>query len=200
MWDSAHIHLQHTDIKRGNTPQYHPGQLLWLSTRDIHLRLPCRKLSLHYMGPFKVQRQLNDVTYCLELPSHYRISPSFQVSILKPYTDTLSPSTGSGDDGIPPTPDIHSAINTISTHSFIITGILITCTCSPSSASPYQACTPFSSLSGLTLHRLILLSPEITSIPVPDLCIRLRLQILVTSLCLRSLIYIILNLTSFIFI
>ncbi|XDV52631.1 hypothetical protein PO909_021338 [Leuciscus waleckii] len=104
------------------------------------------------MGPFKVQRQLNNVIYCLKLPSHYRISPSFQVSILKPYTDPLSPSTGSGDgdDGIPPTPDIHSAINTRSTHSFIITGIIITCTCSPSSAS--QACTPSSSLSGLVTH------------------------------------------------
>lgn len=50
VWDSAHIHLQRgvrrhqsqADTKRGDTPQYQPGQKVWLSTRDIRLHLPCQ--------------------------------------------------------------------------------------------------------------------------------------------------------------
>lgn len=59
-------------------------QQVWLSTRDSHLRLPSRKLSPRYFGPFTIQRQINKVTYQLNLPQHYCISPFFHVSLLKP--------------------------------------------------------------------------------------------------------------------
>ena len=113
VWDSAHVHLQRAvrrhksqaDARRSATPLYQPGQKVWLSTRDIRLRQPCRKLSPKYIGPFAIQRQINDVTYRLSLPPHYRISPSFHVSLLKPYTDPLlPPSTESGADVVPPPP------------------------------------------------------------------------------------------------
>ncbi len=79
VWDSAHIHLQravrrhkaNSDTRRSENPIYQPGDRVWLSTRDIRLRLPCKKLSPRYIGPFPVMRRINDVTYRLHLPDQY---------------------------------------------------------------------------------------------------------------------------------
>ncbi|KAI2666750.1 Transposon Tf2-8 polyprotein [Labeo rohita] len=73
VWDSAHHHLQRAvrrhksfaDSRRRTAPLYQPGDLVWLSTRDLRLRLPCRKLSPRYIGPFRILRQINNVTYQL---------------------------------------------------------------------------------------------------------------------------------------
>lgn len=59
VWYSAHVHLQkavrrqksQADTRRTATPQYNPGQKVWLSTRDIHQQLPCHKLSSRYVVP-----------------------------------------------------------------------------------------------------------------------------------------------------
>ncbi len=89
VWDSAHIHLQQAvrrhktfaDARRAPTPLYQPGDRVWLFTRDLRLRLPCRNLSPRYIGPFKIMRQINEVTYQLQLPpqvphpSHISRSP-----------------------------------------------------------------------------------------------------------------------------
>uniref|UniRef100_A0A8C1UMJ1 Integrase catalytic domain-containing protein n=1 Tax=Cyprinus carpio TaxID=7962 RepID=A0A8C1UMJ1_CYPCA len=93
VWNQAHHHLQQAvnrqqrfaDTRRHNAPEYQPGQLVWLSTRDIRLRLPCRKLSPKYIGPFPITRRVNPVTYQLRLPVQYRIHPTFHVSLLKPH-------------------------------------------------------------------------------------------------------------------
>ncbi len=102
VWDSAHQHLQravrrhnhHADVRRATTPTYHPGQKVWLSTGDIRLRLPCKKLSPRFIGPFPIIRQVNPVTYELKLPSQYRIHPTFHVSLLKPYHSPVSTEPG----------------------------------------------------------------------------------------------------------
>ncbi|MGL4932135.1 MAG: hypothetical protein ACRC4P_02170 [Aeromonas sp.] len=114
VWDSAHIHLQravrrhkeNADVRRSATPPYQPGDKVWLSTRDIRLRLPCRKLSPRYIGPFPISKQINEVTYELKLPEHYRISPTFHVSLLKPFIDPLLPS--STEPTLPPPPEVDS--------------------------------------------------------------------------------------------
>ncbi|XP_051529359.1 uncharacterized protein LOC127426532 [Myxocyprinus asiaticus] len=108
VWDSAHVHLQRAvrrqelqaNRRRRPHPRYQPGQRVWLSTRDIKLRLLSRKLSPRYVGPFKIVKQINEVTYQLELPANYRISP-FHVSLLKPVHLNADPNAESQE---PPPP------------------------------------------------------------------------------------------------
>uniref|UniRef100_A0A674DEN5 Gypsy retrotransposon integrase-like protein 1 n=1 Tax=Salmo trutta TaxID=8032 RepID=A0A674DEN5_SALTR len=72
------------DRHRSEAPVFVPGDRVWLSTRNLPLRLPCRKLGPQCVGPFKVLRRINEVCYRLQLPSYYRINPSFHVSLLRP--------------------------------------------------------------------------------------------------------------------
>ncbi len=91
-WNDAHIHHQRAVFQtreqdnrhRRTNPDYQPGQWIWLSTRDLRPLLPCKKLSPRYVGPFKILRPITPVSFRLALPAHYRISPTFHVSLLKP--------------------------------------------------------------------------------------------------------------------
>ncbi|KAK3560688.1 hypothetical protein QTP86_014533, partial [Hemibagrus guttatus] len=67
------------------TPQVVGGSTsLAVCTWNLRLKLPCRKLSLRFIGPFPIICQVNPVTYHLQLPPSYSISPTFHVSLLKP--------------------------------------------------------------------------------------------------------------------
>ncbi|KAK3573127.1 hypothetical protein QTP86_014131 [Hemibagrus guttatus] len=109
VWERAHVQLQRAvrrqriqaDQHRCPHPSYQVGQRMWLSNRNLRLKLPCQKLSPKFIGPFEIIRQVNPVAYRLRLSALYRICPTFHVSLLKP----AHPSAGepvAGEDPLPP--------------------------------------------------------------------------------------------------
>ncbi|KAK3572897.1 hypothetical protein QTP86_010584 [Hemibagrus guttatus] len=110
VWERAHVRLQRAvrrqriqaNWRRRPHPSYRVGQMVWLSTRNLRLKLPCRKLSPRFVGPFEIIRQVNPVAYRLRLPAMYRICPTFHVSLLKP----AHPSTERAPAGEEPPPPL----------------------------------------------------------------------------------------------
>ncbi|KAK3553382.1 hypothetical protein QTP70_003555 [Hemibagrus guttatus] len=115
VWERAHVWLQRAvrrqriqaDLHRRPHPAYQVGQMVWLSTRNLRLKLPCRKLSPKFIGPFEIVRQVNPVAYRLWLPASYRICPTFHTSLLKPAHASAGESVVGGD--LPPPLDIEGS-------------------------------------------------------------------------------------------
>lgn len=72
-----------------------------LSTKNLRLKRPSKKLSDKYVGPFKVKRVTGSgLAYELELPPSWKIFNVFHVSLLEPYTQR------EGNDEPPPPPEL----------------------------------------------------------------------------------------------
>ncbi|KAK3516722.1 hypothetical protein QTP70_022517 [Hemibagrus guttatus] len=115
VWERAHVRLQRAvrrqriqaDRHRCPHPAYQVGQRVWLSTRNLRLKLPCRKLSPKFIGLFEIILQVNLVAYRLWLPASYRICPTFHASLLKPAHASAGESVVGGDP--PPPLDIEGS-------------------------------------------------------------------------------------------
>ncbi|KAI7806889.1 hypothetical protein IRJ41_013730 [Triplophysa rosa] len=83
------------DRRRSKPPRYSCGQKVWLSTSDLPLRLPARKLGPRFIGQYTIAKVLNSVTIRLKLPPMLkRIHPIFHVSKNKPVVRSpLQPQT-----------------------------------------------------------------------------------------------------------
>ena len=65
---------------------FETGDLVWLHLRkDRFPELRKSKLMPRADGPFKIVKKINDNAYKLELPADFGVSPTFNVSDLKPY-------------------------------------------------------------------------------------------------------------------
>ncbi|KAK3539465.1 hypothetical protein QTP70_008497 [Hemibagrus guttatus] len=115
VWERAHVRLQRAvrrqriqaNRHRHPHPAYQVGQMVWLSTRNLRLKLPCRKLSPKFIGPLEIVRQVNPVAYRLRLPASYCICPTFHASLLKPAHAPAGESVVVGDP--PPPLDIEGS-------------------------------------------------------------------------------------------
>lgn len=60
------------------------GDRVWLSTKNIKLKKSCVKLGPRFIGPFKIVRQINPVSFMLDLPLSMRIPKTFHCSLFRP--------------------------------------------------------------------------------------------------------------------
>lgn len=75
---------KYANRKRSPAPEYAVGQKVWLSTRDLPVKVENRKLASRFVGPFAVQEVVNPVAVKLVLPGSLRVHPVFHVSRVRP--------------------------------------------------------------------------------------------------------------------
>ncbi|CAJ0946080.1 unnamed protein product [Ranitomeya imitator] len=59
------------------------GDVVWLSSRNLRLKIPSKKLRPKYVGPFKDVQVLNLAAVRLDIPLSWRINSVFLLSLLK---------------------------------------------------------------------------------------------------------------------
>jgi translation initiation factor IF-1 len=75
-----------TGSKGRNEVKLEPEDLVWLHLRKEQFPdLRKSKLMFRSDGPFKILEKINDNAYKLELPPEFGISPTFNISDLRPY-------------------------------------------------------------------------------------------------------------------
>ncbi|CAJ0942634.1 unnamed protein product [Ranitomeya imitator] len=68
IWASKERMRVSADAHRRHAPTFAPGDLVWLSARNIRLQVESTMFAPRYIGPFKVLEQVNPVVYCLAIP------------------------------------------------------------------------------------------------------------------------------------
>ncbi|CAJ0960682.1 unnamed protein product [Ranitomeya imitator] len=59
------------------------GDMVWLSPRNLCLKIPSKKLGPKFVGPFKVVQIVNLAAVRFDIPSSWKINSVFHVSLLK---------------------------------------------------------------------------------------------------------------------
>ena len=69
-----------------NPHSYKVGDAVLLSTKNVQLNLPCKKLSPTYVGPFTIQSLLGDNAVYLNLTDRFRLlNPRVNITYLRSY-------------------------------------------------------------------------------------------------------------------
>ena len=75
---------------------------MWLEAMNLRLNYPSRKLAPKRQGPFEISQVLSPLTYCLCLPSTWKIHNVFHASLLSSYKETEA----HGPNFLKPPPDL----------------------------------------------------------------------------------------------
>lgn len=77
--------------KKHQAMLFNKGDLVLISTKNLKLKTPSRKMSQRYMGPFRIAEPIGTQAYRIHLPSQLRIHNVFHVSLLEKYTERVEP-------------------------------------------------------------------------------------------------------------
>ncbi|XP_061663561.1 uncharacterized protein LOC133493784 isoform X2 [Syngnathoides biaculeatus] len=80
----GNIYKSAADRKRRAAPEIRVGQRMWLSTKDLTLRMESRKLAPRCVGPFPITKIINPVAVSLRLPRSMKVEPTFHIGRLRP--------------------------------------------------------------------------------------------------------------------
>jgi hypothetical protein len=79
-----HRYQDNADKHRLLSPNYQPGDLVWLDARNWKTRWPSCKLDNKRHGPFKVLAKVSLYTYRIKLPPMMKCHNVHHVSLLEP--------------------------------------------------------------------------------------------------------------------
>ncbi|XP_031758562.1 uncharacterized protein LOC108647661 [Xenopus tropicalis] len=82
------------DKKRNPDPEFEVGDMVWLSTLNLRLTCPSKKLAQRFIGPFEILQRINPVSFKLLLPRTLRIHPVFHAAPLKRFVPSQFPGRG----------------------------------------------------------------------------------------------------------
>ncbi|MBW0536648.1 hypothetical protein O181_076363 [Austropuccinia psidii MF-1] len=75
---------RYADIRRASPPVFNPDDMVWLSSKNIKLTRPTKKLSESWLSPFPILNRVSTHAYHLNLPSQWKsIHPVFHISLLE---------------------------------------------------------------------------------------------------------------------
>jgi Chromo (CHRromatin Organisation MOdifier) domain len=66
-------------------PNYKPGDLIWLSTKDLQTQWPSRKLMEKQIGPYPITKIINLNVVKLKLSPSFEIQPEINITCIQPY-------------------------------------------------------------------------------------------------------------------
>ncbi|MBW0578625.1 hypothetical protein O181_118340, partial [Austropuccinia psidii MF-1] len=83
---------RYADKSRASPPILNPGDMVWLSSKNIKSTRPTKKLSERWLGPFPILKKVSTHAYHLKLPSQWKsIHPVFHISPLEPVKTSTIP-------------------------------------------------------------------------------------------------------------
>ena len=94
---------QFYDVHQHEAPRYSIGNKVWLSSENIRMTRPTKKLNYKWLGPYTINRVISRNAYRLKLRASFgQVHPIFSVTLLRPYDD--DPITKCQERHLPPPP------------------------------------------------------------------------------------------------
>jgi len=74
-----------------HAPEYKEGDQVWLSTKNLNINQPSRKLTERQIGPYTITHVVSPNVVVLKLPPSFKIDAPINVSQLRPYKPPTFP-------------------------------------------------------------------------------------------------------------